>query len=216
MGPLLMPYALPHLKRILARTALYNRRPPKALTMPHTNPAAPLAFALTLCGLALFSPAARAMTRAESLVNSFAVMCLTQPMDFKRSDEQATAMKLPVVQENNLPPNDSGAFVHAKTWVMTLNDGPHAFMAAEGQGPNGRVQSCGIADTDIDAEEFKTALRQALKIDTSSKTPSQDGKRFLSKWPFGADSNIMFVTPAPGSEGGIYINLMQVKPNSGN
>jgi hypothetical protein len=88
---------------------------------------------MTLCAL---TGGAYAGERAVQLINSFQVMCLLEPLNFARSEQKATVMHLPVRQDLRSPPDASGYFSHAKSWLLPLGSGPHEFTVAEAHGPN--------------------------------------------------------------------------------
>src|SRR4051794_21276985 len=98
--------------------------------------------------LSIAITAAAASERAAQLVNSFLVMCTLEPLNFANSEAKATAMRLPVREDKRTPPNASGFFAHAKSWLLPLKSGSHEFSVMEGKGLKGDIKTCGIAAPD--------------------------------------------------------------------
>src|SRR5262245_7849056 len=92
-----------------------------------------------------------AAERDASLINSFQVLCTLEEPVFEWINQKAMAMKLPVRQDLGQS-KDSGPFAHSKSWLVTLTTGPHELTAAEANGPQGYVKSCGISAPDPNGE----------------------------------------------------------------
>jgi hypothetical protein len=164
---------------------------------------------MALCAL---TGAAYAGDRAAQLVNSFQVMCMLESLDFARSDAKATAMKLPVRQDVQPPPDSAGYFNHAKSWLLPLKSGPHEFMISETHGPKADIKACGIGAPDVDADDFKAELTKSMKLGQPSvEKTSPDGKFRNTVW---AVNNLYFMV-SDGSprnvKQGIYL-LVSDKP----
>lgn len=150
--------------------------------------------------------AAYADDRAASLVNSFQVMCMLEPLDFARSDAKATAMRLPVRTDIRPPPDSAGYFNHAKTWLLPLKSGPHEFTVHETRGPSAHIKGCGIGAPDVDADDFKAELTKTMKLGKPTvEKVSADGNFRNTVW---ADKNL-FLLLSDGSprnlKRGIYL-----------
>ena len=170
-----------------------------------------LCLALALC---LVGGAGQAGERAASLVNSFAVMCTLEPLDFSRSEAKATAMKLPVRKDLRSPPDPSGQFIHSKSWLLPLKSGPHEFVAAEARGPKGDVKSCGIGAPDVDGNDFKTELTKALKLGRPVGEGTLPGGERRTAWRYGPERlDLMLVDGSPKSQPGVYLTLTK-KPSA--
>jgi hypothetical protein len=154
---------------------------------------------------------AKASERAWTLVNSFQVMCTIEPLDFARSEERATAMRLPVRQELKTPPNPNGYFARSKSWLLPLKTGPHEFAVSEAHGPKGDVKSCGIGAGDVTIEDFRSELTKAMKLGRPTKeTLSPDGAQRLTLWLWGPDRNkLILADGSPKGQSGIILTLMQ-------
>jgi hypothetical protein len=137
--------------------------------------------------------------RAAQLVNSFQVMCLLEPLNFARSEQKATAMKLPVREDLGSPPDASGYFSHAKSWLLSLESGPHEFTVAEAHGAKADVKTCGIMAPDVDAADFKAELVKSLKLGKPvAQTTSSDGQYRNTIWAIG-DLSLMLSDGSPKS-----------------
>ena len=156
--------------------------------------------------------AAHADERAKQLVNSFMVMCMIEPIDFARSDQKATAMKLPVRKNVNPPEDQNGYFARAKTWLLPLKSGPHEFTVGEVRGPKGDIKSCGIGAPDVNAAEFRDELIRAMALGKpSNENISADRNFRQSVWELD-DLNLMLADGSPrGVSQGIYL-FISTKP----
>ena len=151
---------------------------------------------------------AHASDRAAQLVNSFQVMCMIEPLNFERSEERATAMKLPVMQDTRSPPDASGYFVRVKSWLLPLTSGPHEFAVSEAHGPKADVKTCGISAPDVDAEDFKSELVSTMKLgQPESEGLSDDGQSRDTVWAAG-DLSLTLTDGSPRNvKQGIYLLL---------
>ncbi len=149
---------------------------------------------MMLCAL---TGGAYAGERAAQLVNSFQVMCLLEPLNFARSEQKATAMSLLVRQDLGSPPDASGYFAHAKSWLLPLESGPHEFTVAEAHGPKADVKTCGIMAPDVDAADFTAELVKAMKLGKPvAETTSSDGQYRNKVWAVG-DLSLMLSDGSP-------------------
>jgi hypothetical protein len=156
----------------------------------------------------VLTSAAYAGDRAAHLVNSFQVMCMLDRLDFAMSDAKATAMKLPVRQDLHSPPNPSGYFNHAKSWLLPLKSGAHEFVISETHGPAADIKSCGIGAPDVDAEDFRAELMKSMKLGKpATEVTSSDGQFRNSVWVVG-DLSLMLTDGSPKKlKQGIYLTL---------
>jgi hypothetical protein len=158
---------------------------------------------VTLC---LSASGAYAGDRAASLVNSFQVMCMLEPLDFARSDAKATAMKLPVRADIHPPPDSAGHFNHAKTWLLPLKSGPHEFTINEVRGSTAHIKGCGIGAPDVDADDFRAELVKTMKLGKPAVEKTSPDRLFRNTvWPI----NNLFLLLSDGSprnlKHGIYL-----------
>jgi hypothetical protein len=140
--------------------------------------------------------------RAVQLIKSFQLMCLLEPLNFARSEQKATVMHLPVRQDLRSPPDASGYFSPAKSWLLPLDSGPHEFTVAEAHGPKADVKTCGITAPDVDAADFRAELIKSMKLGKpAAQTTSSDGQYRNTVWAIG-DRSLMLSDGSP-------INLKQ-------
>jgi hypothetical protein len=157
--------------------------------------------------LSLTIVSADAGERSAHLINSFQVMCTIEPLNFARTEERATAMRLPVSEDKRSPPSAVGFSVRSKSWVLPLNSGPHDLAATEGTGPKGAIKGCGIAAADADGTDFRAELIKTLGLKRpAAERTSPDGTLKTDFWAYGPNGlEIMFArrTDRPG----IYLFL---------
>jgi hypothetical protein len=161
----------------------------------------------TLVGL-ISVGAAYANERSAELVNSFQIFCMPGPPDFAALDAKATAMKLPV-RKDVVAPEQSGQFVHSKSWRVSLASGSHELVAYETRGPKGEAASCGIGVEDVDGEEIKQELIKAMKLDAPLRqSASADGAQRLTTWKYADGVTLLLADGTPMKIPGIYLTLM--------
>jgi hypothetical protein len=162
--------------------------------------------AAPLIAIIIGSFAADANERTAALVNSFQVFCTLADPNFAVLDRKASAMKLPVVQDQGERRAD-GPFVHAKTWVVGLNSGPHALLGSEARGPNGEITGCGIADNNASSEEFKKDLVKAMKLGAPQReSATPDGKQVTIR-QF-KDDTLLLAEGTSSKPPSVYITLI--------
>ena len=167
--------------------------------------------AAAISGLLLFSlGVAQADDRAASLINSFAVLCTLEAPVFDKINQKVAAMKLPVRQDIGTS-KDRGAFARSKSWLVPLTTGPHELLAAEANGPEGYVRSCGLSAPDPNGESFKKELVSQMKLRSpSSESTSQDGVMRVTVWKdaFGAGTLLQLFDATPKAKPGAIVNYV--------
>jgi hypothetical protein len=159
--------------------------------------------ALMLCSVRT----ADAAERNTSLINSFQVLCALETPAFEKINDKAVAMKLPVRRDIGQS-RESGEFAHSKSWLITLRTGPHELIAAEANGPQGYVQSCGISAVDPNGEVFKDELVSMMNLDLPSlETVSEDGVTRVTEWKdaFEAGTLLQLVDATPKNKSGVIL-----------
>jgi hypothetical protein len=165
--------------------------------------------ALIVFAMALYAGIAHADERVAAMVNSFRLFCTLETPNFTALDAKATAMKLPVIDDQGTP-RQAGSFARSKAWLMPLTSGTHAVTAAESRGPKGDVVACGIYSPDARGDEMKLELVKAMGLGPPLKeNVSAEGQR-VTTWrlKMGPDDlTLMLAGPASGA--GFHLTLMR-------
>jgi len=149
------------------------------------------------------------MTRNESLINSFQVLCTLEKPSFARIDAKAAAMKLQVNQDVR---NAAG---RSKSWNVTLTSGPHQLVATETTGPNGHIVMCGISAPDADGASFRADLIRVMKLGP----PDNDGvlangamRTMVWKNEYGPNTALQFFDAEPAGKPGAMLDDISIEP----
>lgn len=168
------------------------------------------------CALTAQSAPTFADDRAQSLINSFQILCMLELPSFARQEQKAETMKLLLRKDIGQPRND-GNFAHSKSWNVNLKTGPHELVATEARGPKGDVSACGIGAADAEGAIVKSELIHALRLDTPLSTKiSDNGQQQLTTWKIksgSTDVTISFVDGEPGHIPGFYLTASYKTPS---
>jgi hypothetical protein len=120
--------------------------------------------------------------RAQSLTNSFQVICgLTLPK-FSNLDAYAAALKLRVLSDTREVPQ-ADAVGHQKSWLGSLTSGPFALFVEEMSGSKGTATSCAVAGDVPDPDQFRGDATALIKLPPEPQPElSSDGSRSWI-WP---------------------------------
>jgi hypothetical protein len=159
----------------------------------------------------MFVGTAYANERSVELVKSFQELCASVPVDFAVLDTKATAMKL-VVRKDVGTPQESGKFARSKSWLVPLGSRSHELIATEARGPDGETASCGIGAEDVDGEEIRRDLVEALKLGAPFRqTATADGAQRLTTWKYADDATLLLADGTPMKIPGIFLALQRQK-----
>jgi hypothetical protein len=167
-----------------------------------------------LCVLALGAAsasaagAAYANERSSEVVSSFRMFCTPGPPDFAALDAKATAMKLSV-RKDVAAPQQPGQSARSKSWLVSLAGGRHELVASEARGPNGEFATCGVGAEDVDGEDLRHELIDAMKLGAPLRQSfSADGAQRLTVWKFPGDLSLMLADGTPMKIPGMYLTLV--------
>ena len=157
-----------------------------------------------------FAAHAQASDRVPSLLNSFSAMCLVVPVDFNRIKRKAQAMRLPVRQDVEPPPDSNGYFARSISWLLPLTTGPHEFVVTDGHGPRGNVKGCGIGATDVQGTEIKAEMMTTMHLGFPlSEQDAPDGKH-ITIWNYGPSrSKLILADGSSRNQPGFYLTLLE-------
>ena len=157
----------------------------------------------------MFVGTAYANERSAELVKSFQAFCASAPLDFAALDAQATAMKL-AVRKDVRTPQQAGKFARSKSWLVPLDSRPHELIATEARGSDGETASCGIGAEDVDGEEVRRDLVEALKLGAPLRqTATADGAQRVTTWKYADDTTVLLADGTPMKIPGIFLTLQR-------
>jgi len=169
-------------------------------------------FAAFACFMVVGS--AYANERSADLVKSFQALCASAPLDFTALDAKATAMKL-VVRKDVVASQQPGKSARTKSWLVPLGSRSHELIATEAHGPDTEAQSCGIGAEDVDGEEMRRDLVEAMKLGAPLRqTATADGAQRLTTWKYADDTTLLLADGTPMKIPGIYLTLQQQRTTS--
>jgi hypothetical protein len=166
-----------------------------------------LRFALLICLMSV--DFAFADQRSADVVTSFRTFCMPGPPDFAAIDARATAMNLSVRKDVGTA-RQPGKFSHSKSWLVSLDSGSHELVAGEGRGSNGEIASCGVGAEDVDGEEMRKEVMNALKVGPPLRqTASADGTQRMTVWKYTDDTTLLLADGTPMKIPGMYLTLLR-------
>jgi|ERR1700722_12035494 hypothetical protein len=124
---------------------------------------------LLLISASLTSPPAAAqdnslhLTRAQSVINAFQVMCTLEHPNFDQIDEKATLMRMRL-QSNDKGPSADNTVTRSKVWAGGLTDGPFVVLLDEMSGAKGTSTSCAIVADVPDVDAFLAEAVSMIKL----------------------------------------------------
>lgn len=101
--------------------------------------------------------------RAQSVINTFQVMCTLELPDFDHIDAKATAMKMRLKFSNSAPSAGDTA-IRSKIWAGNLTDGPFVLMLDEMTGAQARTTSCAVVADVPDRDAFRREAISTMKL----------------------------------------------------
>lgn len=157
---------------------------------------------------------AYANERSADLVKSFQALCASAPLDFAALDAKATAMNL-AVRKDVMAPQQAGRSARSKSWLVPIDGRSHELIATEARGPDTEVQSCGIGADDVDGEELRRDLVEAMKLGAPLRqTATADGAQRLTTWKYADDTVLLLADGTPMKIPGIYLTLQRQRDTS--
>ena len=137
----------------------------------------------------MFVGTAYANERSAELVKYFQAFCASAPLDFAALDAQETAMK--------------------------LDSRPQELVATEARGPDGETASCGIGAEDVDGEEVRRDLVEAMKLGAPLRqTATADGAQRVTTWKYADDTTLLLADGTPMKIPGIFLTLQRQRNTS--
>src|SRR5690349_15545860 len=103
-----------------------------------------------------------ALGRAQSMIDTFQVMCTLELPDFERIDAKATVLRMRPEADSKLNAPGDTAFRN-KSWIGNLTTGPFVLLLDETRGPKGNATGCAIVGEVPDLDAFRADAIAALK-----------------------------------------------------
>jgi hypothetical protein len=153
-------------------------------------------------------------SRAQSLINTFQVMCTLELPNFEHIDAKATAMRIPLQADNKgaLPGN---AVTHNKVWAGSLTTGPFVLLLDEMSGQNGKATGCAIVGEAPDLEAFRTEAIKTMKLGVMQNPEmGSDGSRsFIWNNIYGNGTTLILRDFKPAGKPGVMLKLLSMVKN---
>jgi len=118
--------------------------------------------------------------RADSLLNSFEVMCNLETPDFEKLSAKAAAMRMQVLEDVS-ETRQAGQSVQRKAWVGTLATGPFALGTEKMSGAKGVATSCSIEGPVPDVDAFRKLLINTMHLNNPTEVQVIEGSH-VSYW----------------------------------
>jgi hypothetical protein len=165
---------------------------------------------IPFCAAAQSAP--KPMDLDHSVLNAFQVMCNLELPDFSRIDAKATAMRMHVQSEASAP-SANGTVTRRKAWVGGLTTGPFALLLDEMDGPKGTVTSCAVAAQVPDANAFRIATIDDLRLPSTNQQLDPTGAK-ESEWRdvSGPGTTLILRAIVKGETSSVMVKLVSMHP----
>jgi hypothetical protein len=150
-------------------------------------------------------------SRAQSVINTFQVMCTLENLKFERIDQKATAMGMHLLS-NDSGPSAGNTVTRSKSWAGTLTDGPFILLLDEMSGANRQSTSCAIVADVPDRDAFRAEAIRTMKLPAAPAPEFRnDGSRsYFWDGVFGSGTTVVDRDFAPSGKPGVMLKLLSV------
>jgi hypothetical protein len=151
--------------------------------------------------------------RAQSMIDTFVVMCTLELPDFERIDAKATALRMRPEADSKL--NASGDTVFRnKSWIGHLTTGPFALLLDETTGPKGKATSCAIVGEVPDVDAFRADAVAAMKLPAAAPPDmgNEGSRSFIWDRSFGPGTTLILRDFKPAGKPGVMLKLISAEP----
>jgi hypothetical protein len=150
--------------------------------------------------------------RAQSLIDTFQVMCTLERPNFERIDAKATALQMRAESGSTL--NSPGDTVFRnKSWIGNLTTGPFVLLLDETTGPKGKATGCAIVGEVPDLETFRTDAVNAMKLPgvPPADIGSEGSRSFVWNGALGQGTTLILRDFKPVQKPGVMLKLIAVE-----
>jgi hypothetical protein len=147
--------------------------------------------------------------RAQSVINTFQVMCALEPPNFDRIDQKAATMRMQL-QFNKSGPSPGNTVTRSKSWFGTLTDGSFILLLDEMSGAKGKSTSCAIVADVPDRDAFRAEAIRTMKLpDAPTPELRDDGSRsYFWDGVWGPGTTVLDRDFAPSGKPGVMLKLL--------
>ena len=152
-------------------------------------------------------------SRAQSMIDTFVVMCTLELPDFERIAAKATVLRMRPEADSKLNAPGDTVFRN-KSWIGNLTTGPFVLLLDETTGPKGKATSCAIVGEVPDLDAFRADAVAAMKLPaTPPPEMGNDGSRsFIWDHSFGPGTTLILRDFKPAGKPGIMLKLISAEP----
>jgi hypothetical protein len=147
--------------------------------------------------------------RAQSIINTFQLMCTLELPKFERIDQKATAMNMQL-QLSNSRPTAGNTVTRSKSWFGALTDGPFILLLEEKSGAEGKTTSCAVIADVPDRDAFRAEAIRTMKLpDAPAPELRVDGSRsYVWDGVLGPGTTVLNRDFAPSGKPGVMLKLL--------
>ena len=152
------------------------------------------------------------LTRDESVINTFEVMCNLELPNFEHIDEKATAMRMHVLG-NNEAPSPGNTVTRSKSWAGSLTTGPFVLLLDEMSGAKGKSTGCAIVGDVPDVDAFRTSAVKVMKLPAVPQPEmGSDGSRsYVWDGFVGPGTTLILRDFKPSGKPGVMLKLLAME-----
>jgi hypothetical protein len=151
------------------------------------------------------------LTRAQSVINAFQVMCARELPNFEHIDANAAAMRMQL-QDDNKTPSPGNTVTHSKSWMGSLTTGPFLLFLDEMSGAKGTSTSCAIVGDvpDLDAFRADLVIMMLLPAVPPPETHGDGSRSFIWDGILGPGTTLILRDFKPSGKPGVMLKLLSM------
>jgi hypothetical protein len=151
------------------------------------------------------------LTRAQSVINAFQVMCTRELPNFEHIDANATAMRMQLEADDKTA-SPGNTVTHSKSWMGSLTTGPFVLFLDEMSGAKGTSTSCAIVGDVPDLDAFRADLLTIMLLPAVPPPEMRgDGSRsFIWDGILGPGTTLILRDFKPSGKPGVMLKLLSM------
>jgi hypothetical protein len=152
-------------------------------------------------------------SRAQSMIDTFVVMCTLELPDFERIDAKATVLRMRPEADSKLNAPGDTVFRN-KSWIGHLTIGPFVLLLDETTGPKGKATSCAIVGEVPDVDAFRADAVAAMKLPAAAPPDmgNEGSRSFIWDRSFGPGTTLILRDFKPAGKPGVMLKLISAEP----
>jgi len=148
------------------------------------------------------------LTRSQSVLNTFQVLCTLEAFDFERLNARAEAMHM-LLQEDKQAPSVQNTVMRSKSWLGFLKTGPFLLQVEEMSGAKGVSGSCAVVADVPDVDGFRTETVKDMHLkDLSPEIGHDNSRSYVWEKVYGQGTTLIIRDFKPTGRSGVMMKFL--------